>query len=94
MMKSSNSSIEIVTLMPNEIPQLAKLFCLIWKGNYNQVLSKTTWAFDNEKSIVLVAKDKVTGEIVGSRGAIYWPMVVNNQVLNTYQFHGTCFHHI
>ncbi|MGD6778428.1 GNAT family N-acetyltransferase [Sutcliffiella horikoshii] len=91
-MKDNKSSLEIVTLKREELPKLAELFCLVWGGDYNQVYSKTKWAFDDEKSIVLIAKDKNTGEIVGARGAIYWPLQCKDQILETYQFHGTCVH--
>lgn len=91
-METDYSSLEIVTLKREEFPQLARLFYVVWGGNYDRILSKTKWAFGDGKSFVLVAKDKETGEIVGSRGAIYWPLQYDDQILNTYQFHSTCVH--
>lgn len=78
-------------LKTEELDQLVDLFVLVWNDEKNNVDEKTKWAFKNTFSNVLVARND-KNELIGARGGIKWPLVIEGKELNCYQFHGTCVH--
>jgi len=78
-------------LKSNELNQLIDLFVLVWNGDKTKVKGKTEWAFINSVSKILVVRNDLN-EIVGARGGIKWPLIINDKEIECYQFHGTCVH--
>src|SRR5690554_2309145 len=69
---------------------ISKLFQLVWGGDFDEINSKTNWAFYKTRSKVLLYQHD--GQLIAIRGGIYWPISIENRKLNCIQFHGTCVH--
>lgn len=83
---------QLTQLDKSEINKVINLFYIVWKGDKKAIVEKTNWAFsDSTKSKVLVLKDE-GNEIISVRGALKWPVYVNDISIKTFQFHGTCVH--
>lgn len=73
------------------VHDISKLFHTVWDNqDYDEIVSKTNWAFFNGNSKVVLFEDN--DHLVAARGSFQWPLSYNNIFFKTYQFHGTCVH--
>ncbi|MBS1549840.1 MAG: GNAT family N-acetyltransferase [Bacteroidetes bacterium] len=69
---------------------IAGLFQLVWGGDITEIEEKTEWAFYKTKSKIILYEDK--DRLIAARGGIFWPLQINDNLINSIQFHGTCVH--
>lgn len=74
-----------------DLNEIVDLFILVWKGNRDLVYSKTIWAFNNERSVVLIMRND-SNNIIGVRGGFEWPLKLGTSAIKSFQLHGTCVH--
>lgn len=82
---------EFSNLKSDDLNSLTGLFVLVWNQDRFEVKEKTEWAFNNSFSKVIVARNQ-ENQLIGARGGIEWPLMLQDKELNCYQLHGTCVH--
>lgn len=85
-MKIQNKAFDEVS-----VHDISKLFHIVWDNqDYDEIVSKTNWAFFNGNSKVVLFEDDDC--LIAARGSFKWPLSYNSIFFKTFQFHGTCVH--